>query len=971
VGFLLHLERGVLPPGRNRPTPQPKERPITFWTFLVWLILAAEGWPEGGRSAFYEGFEGPEVSWQQAGADTPHRIEFHARIQGEAHVGQGCERLRLAAGHGSYVYLAHPIGRAPVIDELLVSLWVKSDRAGVRLLAQVVFPRTRHPQTGAPLTALITGTSYTQLGRWEQLRLQDVPQQVARQVRVLRSQYGPQIDEREAYISHVVLNIYGGPGVTNLWIDDLDVAGVIQSQPIAKIFPPSAEPTGSNSAGSLGMGTPSIHSGGPLHSGGPMISAGPSLPLGETIGEQPAPRLVGSVFMVQGREFFPRIISYQGESLAFLQNLGFNVVWLPSPPGPELLGQAEQLGMWFICPPPISPDPIREGESSTLSGIREKIPPDFDRVLAWDVTLTPVSSQLDRIAQWADKVRRAESRAARPLVCRAEGNFQALSRVVDILWLIRPPIGAGLELADYTRWIRQRELLVRPGTPLWVSIPTQLPPAIRAQWMQFSSGRQIPDHLSPEQIRLALYSGLAGGVRGVVYESDRALDAQDSETQTRAAALELLNREMEILEPWLAAGTGVGGGRTSQPEVQTALLRTERARLALLFWTGPAASYVVGQAAAQQMNFTLPGLPETHEAYQILGGTLRPLRRDRTAGGVRVTLEEFDLTAAVVLSQDTLAISATTRRAQTVERRLAELHHQLALQKLQEVQTVLNRLPSGLLEGQTPSVVSQINQGLGQAREQLTFCSQRLQTREYVAAVLAAQRAQRAQRLSERRIWESAVGGVEATVIWPLAGCFRMLPEHLEMTRRVRYSAAGPNLLAGSDFEDLQTMLAAGWRNGQGGSETADGAVELAQEAARSGRYGLRLVAVPRQRESPPEVIDSPPVWVISPPIRVQPGQYLHIQGWVQIPQPIQGSVDGLVITDSIGGECLAWRIQKTSDWQPFEMYRVVGQPGTLQIRFVLTGLGEARLDDIVIQPVIPAVTGAGVFPGLGENNSR
>jgi len=939
--------------------PQPKRLIPSVVLVSVWLSGVAEGGAEGGRAAFYEGFEGPTVSWQQAGADTPHRIEFHSRIQGEAHVGQGCERIRLAAGHGSYVYLAHPIGRAPVIDELLISVWVKSDRAGIQLLAQVVLPRTRHPRTGAPFTVLIPGTTYTQVGRWEQLRLQNVVQQVARQARVLRSQYGPQVDEREAYVSQVLLNGYGGPGVTNLWIDDLDVAGLIEPSP--GVSPPIAGPLVSGSSGTLGASSPLQSS---WNFPGPGESNPPgrlSAPLGEGKEEQAGPRLVGSVLMVQGREFFPRIIQYRGESLAFLQSLGFNVVWLPTSPGPELIGQAERLGLWLICPPPIGHDIGKEAEPP-IQGIREKIPSDFDRVLAWDLTLEPASIHWETIARWAQRVRRADHPSCRPLICRANGGLQALSRVVDIVWLTRPPLDGGSSFADYLQWLRQRELLVRPGTPLWVSIPTQLPLGIRSQAMLLGSGRELPENFSEEQIRLTLYAALAGGSRGVVYESDRPLDGQDTETVTRAAAVELLNRELDILEPWLAAGSESGPLQTGHQDILASLRRTERSRLALVFSADLAPQEVGSQASAQPRSFILPGLPEAHEAYQILGGTLRPLRRDRIPGGYRIRLEEFDLTAAVVISQDPLVISTTTRRAQNVERRLAELHHQLAFRKFQDFQTVLSRLPPALPEGQRPGGPSLGNPGLAQARDQLALSQQRLENREYLSAILASQQAQRTLRFGEQRIWESFGIGRQRAVQWPLAVCFRMLPEHLEMVRRVRCSTAGPNLLVGGNFEDFQAMLAAGWRSGQAGGEIADASVELAQQAARSGQWGLRLAAVARQSQSLPEVIETPPAWVISPPIQVQAGQCLRIQGWVQVPQPIQGNVDGLVIVDSLGGENLSLRIQKTSGWQPFEMYRLVAQPGLVQVSFVLTGLGEAQMDDIMIQVLSPV--GMGGVPG-------
>ena len=48
-----------------------------------------------------------------------------------------------------------------------------------------------------------------------------------RQVRVLRLQFGAGVDSREAYVDQVWLNAYGGPGTTNLWIDDLELTSVV------------------------------------------------------------------------------------------------------------------------------------------------------------------------------------------------------------------------------------------------------------------------------------------------------------------------------------------------------------------------------------------------------------------------------------------------------------------------------------------------------------------------------------------------------------------------------------------------------------------------------------------------------------------------------------------------------------------------------------------------------------------------
>ena len=69
----------------------------------------------------------------------------------------------------------------------------------------------------------------------------------------------------------------------------------------------------------------------------------------------------------------------------------------------------------------------------------------------------------------------------------------------------------------------------------------------------------------------------------------------------------------------------------------------------------------------------------------------------------------------------------------------------------------------------------------------------------------------------------------------------------------------------------------------------------------------------------------------------------------------ITGSVDGLMIIDSFGQESLAQRIGQTEGWQEFTLYRIAPHSGHLSVTFALTGLGEARIDDVTIESVEPA----------------
>ena len=104
--------------------------------------------------------------------------------------------------------------------------------------------------------------------------------------------------------------------------------------------------------------------------------------------------------------------------------------------------------------------------------------------------------------------------------------------------------------------------------------------------------------------------------------------------------------------------------------------------------------------------------------------------------------------------------------------------------------------------------------------------------------------------------------------------------------------------------------------------------------------------------KNPPAVVETPPVLFTSPPVQVEAGQIVCVYGWVHVPAPITGSEDGLLIVDSLGGEALADRIGQTKGWQQFALYRVAPQSGTMWVTFALSGLGEARLDDVAIQVV-------------------
>ncbi|HEV3138363.1 MAG TPA: hypothetical protein VGZ26_10675, partial [Pirellulales bacterium] len=254
------------------------------------LLLSILTSPTSAQSVFRDDFEGPETSWRYAADDTAHKLEAHQRMQQNAHAGRWCERLTVRGNNGTYIYYAHAISSSRVINELKASVWLKADRAGLQILARVVLPRASDPRSGKPLSTLLRGSAYTQVGTWQQLRIETMPQLLERQVRVLRAQFGPQVDAREAYVDRVLLNIYGGPGVTSAWIDDLEVVGIVPVTSVAAA--PDNEAAG-----------PSL-----LMQNLPAVWAG-----GQSV---PAVALDGPLLLAGNKPIFPRVIEHRGEPLA-------------------------------------------------------------------------------------------------------------------------------------------------------------------------------------------------------------------------------------------------------------------------------------------------------------------------------------------------------------------------------------------------------------------------------------------------------------------------------------------------------------------------------------------------------------------------------------------------------------------------------------------------------------------------------
>ena len=941
-----------------RVAPSRRDGISALAALLLWLATA------GGLAAaeIDEGFEGPEPVWVVAESDAAPKLAAHERIAAAPHRGERCERLRFSASTGTVLRLQMPIGRLAVIDELACSLWVRASRPDVRLSVRVLLPGAVSRKTGRPVETLVPGTLSTDIDRWELLEVTSLPQRLASQLPALRMEHGAGIEATGAVATHVVLDVYTGPGGYDVSIDDLLVEGAVPPSTAAPARPaaPSvvAAPAPSPVSSPVVISDPAVQPAGAQEIAGG-LSSGASIdpPAGVTRG----------VIEVDGLPFFPRALDHNGEPLDSIAALGFNCVRLATPAGSDLLAEARRAGLWVICPPPEIPDvDVRDLESMPV--LRN-----WDRVLMWDMGSGLDAGDLESLAEKARRVRACDVREGRPLIAAPDSSVRSLSRHVDLLVARRTVLGTSLELIDYLRWLRERPRLARPGTPLLAELATEIDPRAARQAAAIAGVGGQGLAVDPESLSLAALSAVAAGARGIFFTSNSRIDGDDAEARKRAAAVREMNLRLKVLEPFGAAGRFAAQANSSDPEVQAVVMEAARARV-VVAWRCVQGSQIVARRYGGAdmprddvpLTLLVPGVPEAHQAWEIAAGGLKPLRQKRVTGGVAVTLDHF-LTHALVLVSGEPAVTAH------VQARLRELApvelvsaRSLAAVALADAATLLGKLPPQAFSGPPPvaaaPMLSTANQLATEGESYVGRDAGEAIARLRKAAAIAGQ--------FERRVWENGVHADGSMVASPLVTSDAALAEHWRFVEARTTALSGAEMLRGGGMDAIEDLAGNGWRHFAQPLSDIVTAVEISKAKPADGTGSLRLVAGPKDSDAAPVVVETPPVWVTTPPIAAPPGKLVEISAMVRVEKPIIGSVDGLMVFDSLGGPALAERVGPTKTWRRLVLYRVVpadmvDEP--LTVTFALTGLGAAEIDEVSIKPLERGAAGIVAVPAASS----
>lgn len=881
--------------------------------------------PAQGQQGHRNGFEGLKPAWIKGKADVEFIERKHETTTSAVHQGQRSEFIQIEAKQGSHIYYLYPTGRAPIGEELTIQLWVKANRPGLQLLARVVLPHERDPNSLEDrLTTIIKGDTYRLAGRWQRLEIGRTVALCKQQQQLMQGQLKRPINFTDAYVDTLILNVYGGPGLNEVWLDDLEVG-------------PLAEPL---------VQQPVM----PATPGGPVPQARPAA-------RTSLVQFTGTQLQIDDKKIFFRGIRHTDTPLDVLRQAGFNTLWVDYTAPPTLLKEAVDHGFWLV---PTLPVTLTDAQLVSRHLLAQEVGrlAESNAILFWDLgrSLEYREETLARLTRAAQQVRAADP--GRPLGVNVWDGLLPYSRAVNLVGVHRWPLMTELGLAEYREWLDQRRRLATPGSFLWTWVQTHLPDwHARLLYDQPASAPfKEPVGPQPEQIRLLTFTALGAGCRGLAYWSDRFL-ADSHQGRDRLLGLAVLNQELQMLEPLLVTvEESPQWIETSLPEVRAAVFRTSTGVLVLPMWLGKGAQYVPGQSAATKVSLVVPSVPQGTQIWEITPGEVRSLRGERVPGGTKVTLPEFGLTTALFFTGDLEQIGQLQKQCAAQRKKAAAWTYDLAMQELEKVLRIEEQLQKA---GHS---IPQSARLIQDAQDRLAATREHWRLGLHGEAYREAQRALRPIRILMRAEWEQAVKDLDCPVASPYAVSYYTLPRHWRFIEEKRGKQARGNVLPGGDFEVAQGQAQPLWtptdvtldevelQADRVGPNTLKNGKEPAVEP-KEGKLCLRLQIKPK-RPVVPQALERTFLAINSPVVRLPPGTLVQISGWVNIPENITASVDGAMLYDTAGGEPLAVRLTGKTPWKQFTLYRRVPANGTIGVTLALTGIGTVYFDDVRIEPL-------------------
>ncbi|MFO0814984.1 MAG: hypothetical protein U0796_17315 [Gemmatales bacterium] len=876
---------------------------------LLGVSSSAQG-PQTQGSVHRDGFELGSLAWRAGVADAPYQETQHKPDTRVAHRGQQSEFIQVVAKPGTHIYYWYNMPRAELVEDLKVSLWVKANRPGMKLAARVVLPKERNSKNlDQPVTLLLTGDTYVQTGQWQQLWLRNPQKELSGQALLLQGETNKKVNIDGAFLDQLQVNVYAGPGENLVWLDDVEITPVISL----------------NAGDNRGS-----------------MPESPALP---AKGIVPTVELTRNRLVVNKHAYFMRGIRCADPgSFKSLRELGFNTLWVDSKMPEATVASAVREGFWLV--PELRP-PAGGLASLTPMSLRSEMDrfPRTDHVLAWQL-----SGEAGLSTEYSEVISKSlrGSRTQGQLYSGSVWNgYRQYSQHLEMIGVHRWPLMTTLNPTEYRDWLVSRTRLAQPDAYFWTWIQTHLPEQTKLLLTGVEKSPNTPDYgPSAGQIRLMSYVALSAGYRGLGFWADESL-SDERVGKSRKLELALLNLQFSLLEPYLATMQDVQWIKTQDPRVNCAVIRCDSGFLVLPLWTAAGNQFVLGPCHLKNLQLVIPGIPIDSQVYEVVPGDLRSLHHRRAAGGMEVSIPEFNVCTVLLCTSDANMIGQLQQKAQQSARQAAQWAYDSAREELTMAETVHEQLKvHGLDRPYDLELREKAYKNLQDAFQ--AFSKGNLT--EFRLSYEASERSGQFIRQLMRNHWDYTIKGLSSPVSSPYTLCYASLPKYYEWLKRTNQSQLTGNLLRDGDCETVAGPLPTGWTVRRDTLDEVNLVEARVQESPHDGQQCWKLAITAKDPTYAPEALERTYLVINSASVALTPGSQVKISGWYRIPQPIRSSADGLLIYDNAGNEALGVRLYHSPQWKKIEVYRTVPSSGQIQVNIALTGLGVAYFDDLKIE---------------------
>lgn len=875
-----------------------------LWLLAIPLIFSGS---ETIHAQWSDSFEGGEPRWQLVESDCQADLTEHSISLLMPHGGRTSEMFELSCTHGTLALLAYPIEPSVVLDEFQPRLWTRCSSGRIQLGVRVIFPFAAHPTTGGRLTTILWGDLYADTGRWQDLRVTQLSELLARQTVELRQRFGAKINLDGAYVDSLVLNAYTGPGRYRVQVDDMDLRGMI-----------------------------------------PLAATGNPPPANwrEAWRWRDTPPTAEQRYWAAPNQA-PVWLQHRGESLSWIKSLGFSGIITNKVPSEKGLAEIRGADLGVIAPPPPYAVQVAEDLLPALQG--------------WLIGAALDTRQANHARDQVRTIAKFPASLRKPLVAEALEDYFMYSRIADELIIPYPISTSAGDAAEKLRWLEDRLLTSQQRGEGWVSLNVGMNPTL-AQQIQVAhkvlndSSTSLNSNADPLGLRHQVVAAVMAGAKGFFFRTFAPIQGQRGDEDIYVAAIRWINNDLRLWGPWIVGGQSVPPPVLSDSNWKAAAWRIDQSHLIVSQTLSPNCQFALPatQATPVEFSYTLPSSGQ--QVFRTTDGTLERLETQRTPAGIRWSVDSPAPVESFLVTSTPLVMRFARQRlsesaAQNAADQLAISSHNLGLAS----RVVAARFPSAENTVQRRVAEPYFRQ-LDLAQRTLDQGWQALRTQQPTAATRLMYKAGDIAQSILRESHEVAIGNLASPQSSPFVVHPATLELHWQLARSCERSQWTNAALPGGELSSLGNLLDSGWSQQRRLEDKVDLRVELVP-ATNNDSSGLRLAAYAKPAE---ETIQGgyagASLRVRSAGIPVQAGQLIRISANAKILRGNPSGETGLLVYDNQIGPSLGQLLSgQTGEVHPIELYRFIVEDGEFRLLAECRGECDIVLDSIRASTIRPA----------------